>query len=275
MWPFKTRSPLSSDDEEWQLETWRWLLEQLGGIDDLRAQPLVLPNADFFPPIDARGHERAEHVFETIKQLMGLQSWHCKLVPQPDRPDARVSDVAYLKFENGTEQALGTFGAEGNEIVITYDPGLIGDPVGLVATLAHELSHYLLSAKGEPPGGWENHEFCTDLGVVYSGFGLFGAATAFRYYAGAQGWGYSKAGYLSQVEWSFALAVYLALRDQPVADAKPWLPSHIYAGVVRATKYLASQRSEQLSALKAVRPPPLPQFQSLSFKSSYDDYPVR
>jgi hypothetical protein len=274
MWPFKARSPLASDDEEWQLETWRWLLEQLGGVDDLRAQPLILPNGDFFPPIDAHGHERAQHVFETIKQLMGLQSWHCKLVPQPERPDARVSDVAYLKFERNGKQALGTFGAEGNEVVITYDPGLIGDPVGLVATLAHELSHYLLSARGEPPGGWENHEFCTDLAVVYSGFGLFGAATAFRYYAGAQSWGYSSAGYLNQAEWTFALAVYFAIRDQTLTDAKPWLPSHLYAGVARAAKYLASRQAETLAALKAVRPPPPQEFQSLSYKTSYDDYPV-
>lgn len=265
MWPFKTRSPLTSEDEEWQLETWRWLLEQLGGIDDLRAASFVLPNAEFFPPIDAQGHERVEHVFATIKDLMGLQQWHCKLVPQSERPDARVSDIAYLKFEG--QQPLGTFGADGNEVLITYDPGLANDPVGLVATLAHELSHYLLSAKGEPPGGWENHEFCTDLAVVYSGFGLFGAAASFRYYSGAQSWGYSRAGYLSRTEWTFALAVYFALRDQSVADAKPWLPSHLYAGAVRAAKYLASRQTNTLNALKAVRSAPPPQqFRPLSYK---------
>jgi hypothetical protein len=253
MWPFPTRSPLKPDDENWQLETWRWLLEQLGGIDDLRTQPLVTPTRDFFPPTDAQGHNRAEHVFATVKELMGLQDWHCKLVAQLERPDAKVSDVAYLKFENNSQQPLGTFGAEENEIVITYDPGLVDDPVGLVATLAHELSHYLLSSRGEPPGGWENHEFCTDLAVVYSGFGLFGAATSFRYYSGAQSWGYSKAGYLTQSEWTFALAVYLALREQSVADAKPWLPSHLYSGVAKAAKYLASQ-PQKLDPLKTVQP---------------------
>lgn len=163
MWPFAQRSLLAAADEEWQLETWRRMLEQPGG----------------------------------------------------------------------------TFGDEGNEVVITYAPDSVDDPVGLVATLAHELSHYLLPAKDEPPGGWDNHEFCTDLCVVYSGFGLFGAATAFRYYSGAQSWGYQRSGYLTQPEWTFALAVFFALRDQPVEDAKPWLPSHLMNGVRRAAKYLA------------------------------------
>jgi hypothetical protein len=271
MWPFTQRSPLTVDDEEWQLETWRWLLEQLGGLEDLQAQPLVLPTRDFFPKTDAKGHARAEHVLATIKELMGLQEWHCELVAQSRAPDAKVSDVAYLKFDNDKQNPGGTFGIEGNEVVITYDPGLIDDPVGLVATLAHELSHYLLSAKSAPPGGWENHEFCTDLCVVYSGFGLFGAATAFRYFAGAQSWGYSKAGYLTQPEWTFALAVYFSLRGQPIADAKPWLPSHLYSGVMKAAKYLASQPAK-LEALKSARSAPR-QFPSLSHKVSYDTYP--
>ena len=257
MWIFATRSPLTPEDEEWQLETWRWLIEQLGGLDDLRAQPFVSPTRAFFPPTDATGHQRVEFVFATIKRLMGLQKWHCELVAQAHAPDPKVSEVAYLKFDKGTRSPGGTFSVEGNKVVITYDPGLVDDPVGLVATLAHELSHYLLSAKSEPPGGWSNHEFCTDLCVVYSGFGLFGAATAFRYYSGNRSWGYSKAGYLTQSEWTFALAVFFALRDQPIEQAKAWLPPHLMNGVRRSSKYLAKNpaKLEPLRNAKAVHPP--------------------
>lgn len=250
MWPFRSRSPLTSDDEEWQLETWAWLLKELGGLDDLRAMPLVTPTPAYFQATDATGHARATHVFETVKTLMGLEEWQCRLAPQHERPDVKVSDVAYLTVVPGTESPLGTFGADGNEILITYDPGLVADPVGLVATLAHELSHYLLSMKGEPPGGWDNHEFCTDLAVVYSGFGLFGAATAFRYFTGTQSWGYQRAGYLSQTEWTFALAVFFALRDQQIDDAKFWLPSHLMNGVRRASRYLA-ENPGKLAPLRA------------------------
>jgi len=101
-----------------------------------------------------------------------------------------------------------------------------------------------LSTKSEPPGGWENHEFCTDLCVVYCGFGLFGAATAFRYYSGNQSWGYSRSGYLAQAEWTFALAVFFALRGQSCEDAAPWLQPHLMNGVRRAAKYLSSRSSK-------------------------------
>lgn len=256
MWPFSVRSPLTSEDEEWQLETWRFLLEQLGGIEDLRAQPLVLPTKEFFPPTEAQGHARAEHVFAAVKHLMGLDEWPCRLVPQSEKPDAKVSEVAYLKFDKDTQSPGGTFGFDGNEVVITYDPGLITDPVGLIATLAHELSHYLLSMKGEPPGGWDNHEFCTDLAVVYAGFGLFGASTAFRYFSGGQSWGYSRSGYLSQSEWTFALAIFFALRDRPVEEARPWLPPHLMNGVRRAAKYLAKHPAK-LETLRSTQGLPL------------------
>lgn len=245
MWPFRARSPLTADDEEWQLETWVWLLNELGGLTDLRAMPFVTPTPAYFQPTDATGHDRAMHVFQTVKSLMGLDEWRCRLEPQHERPDVKVSDVAYLKAVPGAgESPLGTFGADGNEVLITYDPGLVADPVGLVATFAHELSHYLLSMKGEPPGGWDNHEFCTDLTVVYNGFGLFGAATAFRYFSGAQSWGYQRAGYLSQNEWTFALAIFFKLRGQPIDDAKAWLPSHLMNGVRRATKYLGENHEK-------------------------------
>jgi hypothetical protein len=250
MWPFKARSPLTLDDEEWQLETWRWLLQELGGIDDLRSMPLVVPSEEFFPRTRAQGHARAEHVFARVKTLMGLEEWHCRLEAQPESPDAKVSDTAYLNFDSKTWNPGGTFGVEGNEVLITYSPSLIDDHVGMVATLAHELSHYLLSTKGEPPGGWDNHEFCTDLAVVYAGFGLYGAASAFRFHSNNQGWGYQRSGYLTQTEWTFALAVFFALRDQPVDVAKPWLPSHLLNGVRRASKYLAANPAK-LGALKA------------------------
>jgi hypothetical protein len=257
MWPFKQRSPLSVDDEEWQFETWRWLIEQLGGVEDLRARPLVTPTREFFPPTEAQGHQRAEHVFAATKKLMGLQDWHCKLAAQPEGPDPKVSEVAYLKFEKDRRSPLGT-------VLITYDPKLVNDPVGLVATLAHELAHYLLSHKGAPPGGWDNHEFCTDLAVVYTGFGLFGTATAFRYFAGQQSWGYSKAGYLTQPEWTFALAIFLAIRGQSVAETKSWLPSHLLSGTARAAKYLSS-KPERIEALKSHQAKPQ-QFQTVSYK---------
>lgn len=48
MWPFKTQSTLSLEDEEWQIQTWRWLLDVLGGREDLKRQLFVQPTPNFF-----------------------------------------------------------------------------------------------------------------------------------------------------------------------------------------------------------------------------------
>jgi hypothetical protein len=254
MWPVSVRSPLSAEDEEWQLETWRWLLEQLGGLDDLHAKPLVTPTREFFPPTDATGHARAESVFQSIKQQMGLQEWPCLLLAQPPTPDFRVSDVVHLKTDKGALNQ-GTFGIENEEPMISYDPNLVGDPLGLVAVLAHELSHYLLFDKGDPPGGHEYHEYATELTVTYTGFGIFGLCAAYRFIPAYGANSYS--GYLSQREWAFALAVFFALRGQPIEDARPWLQPHLMNIVQRSAKYLAKNpaKLEPLRRVTAARQP--------------------
>jgi hypothetical protein len=234
---------LESGDEVWQLETWEWLLRMLGGAADLVLSPLVAPSREFFPPSDAEGHARAEYILGLVKRHARLEEWECSLVAQPRRPEARIGELAALKFDSG-HMPLGTFGVEGNRVVITYDPDAVANSLTLVATLVHELGHYLLATLPEPPpGGEENLEFATDLVTVYLGFGLFGANAAFHFQqyqdVMSQGWSYSRQGYLSQREWCFALAVFIALRKLEIADAKPFLKDHLYSDLGKASKYLA------------------------------------
>ncbi|MDX6851136.1 hypothetical protein SCD92_17290, partial [Gilvimarinus sp. SDUM040013] len=55
-------------------------------------------------------------------------------------------------------------------------------PTQLVATFAHELSHYLTCTANEPPpGGWDNWEFATDIAATFLGFGVFMANSSFNF----------------------------------------------------------------------------------------------
>lgn len=76
---FKTTTVLERDLEEWCLETWAWLMRNLDGIERLKATLLVRANSKFFPPTEAKGHARAEYVFELIKRQMGMADWPCEL----------------------------------------------------------------------------------------------------------------------------------------------------------------------------------------------------
>ena len=109
--------------------------------------------------------------------------------------------------------------------MITYDPGMLGNTVQLVATFVHELSHYLLlSQRSEPPGGPDLEELATDLATVYLGFGLFGANAAFAFGAGGVGWSTQRSGYFSEATWCFANALFLELRG---------IERHVYSGYVK------------------------------------------
>ncbi len=241
MWPFAARSVLEPGEEAWQVDTWKWLLEEKGGIGDLSRASLVRPTAQFFPPTELTGHARVEHVFETIKRLCGLADWPCRLIAQPERGGLVVNPVTALKVRRGGP--AGTYLRQGNAAEISYDPKLVNDPWALVATLAHELAHYFLDDyRKMPPGGAEGFEPSTDLGVVYLGFGLFAANTAFRFQQTqdfqSQGWAYSRLGYLKEREWTFAIAVFLRLRGIDPVQATPHLKPHLASQLKRSLRYL-------------------------------------
>ena len=245
LWPLRSSAFLDRDDEEWQLETWRWLLERLGGLGDLTRSPFIVPSRAFFPPTDAVGDERVAHVFESVKRHSRMPDYECRLMAQPRRPEAQVAPFTILKPVEG-HLPLGTFRVDGNGALITYDPEMVDQPVKLIATLAHELAHYRLNLLGElPPGGEANLEFATDLTTVYLGFGLFGASSAFQFQqhgdAFSQGWRWSRQGYLAEREWLFALAVFFQLRGEAVDAAKLYLKPAQFKDLSRAAAYLRRQ----------------------------------
>jgi hypothetical protein len=218
---WKPKSPLTADDEEWQIECWRWLIENFDGPEALRQRRLVEPTGEFFPSAKKQGHAQAEYVFELTAALMGLSPDWFELVPQEEAINPIVGQYAIVK--NVPLSPAGTFGSDGSGgLSITYDPGLIARPMDLVATLAHELCHaLLLQTKEKPPGGDECEEFATDLAVTFFGLGIFGANAAFNFSqfsdpsTGMQGWSTRRTGYLTDIEWGFSLALFALSTDTP------------------------------------------------------------
>jgi hypothetical protein len=87
----------------------------------------------------------------------------------------------------------------------------------MVATLAHEIAHIKLLGEGRIN---QNDERLTDLTTVVFGLGIFNANAAFQILRGVDSWGYSEQGYLTQMEWGYALALLAYLKE----DRSPkWL----------------------------------------------------
>lgn len=237
---FGPRTFLDRDIEQWHLDHWKVLIDRFGGDVTLADTPVVLPTREFFPPTDAVGHEKAEHVLACVKAAMKLDdSWPCWLEPQgTSNVGARVSEFVAIE---GDHAPHGTFRLDPEVgAIITYAPDLLDDPTGLVATFAHELSHYLLSSEYDLLED-ETHELLTDLAVAYSGFGIFGANSAFHFEqhgdAFSQGWRSRGSGYLSPQSWAFALAVFGELRGGD-GDMGRYLKADIDGERRKAVKYL-------------------------------------
>lgn len=218
-------SPLTTDDEEWQINCWRWLVENFGGPETLRKRRLVEPTGEFFSSAHKNGHAQAQYVFELTVRLMGLSPNRFRLVPQKEAINPVVGRLAIVR--NVPRSAAGTFHFGRRHSRITYDPALVVRPMDLVATFAHELCHARLKRKGKPPGGYQNEEFATDLAVTFFGFGVFGANAAFNFSqfsdssTGTQGWSTRRIGYLTEIEWGFSIALFAlstGTQDERIAD---------------------------------------------------------
>ncbi len=214
---FKSKPLLSVDDAEFQVATYKWLLKNYGGEDFYKNTKLVLPTKEFFPSKVESEEEAAVETFNTVKGFAGMQDWPCRLERQEEDVNPLVSPT--IAVRNVPTNPLGTFEAKDQtEVVITYNPVIVANPAQLVATFAHELAHYLTgSCKEEPPGGWENWEFATDIAATFLGFGVFMANSAsnFSQFADldSQGWQHNRSGYLSEEEHIFALAIFIKLQN--------------------------------------------------------------
>jgi len=230
---------LDTDVEDWMLEAWAWLMTNLGGMERLSQAPLVAATPAYFPPTETEGHARALYVLDRIKLLMGVPHWPCALEPF-DRPEELQRAGFYAALER-RGRANGTFQIRDGQVVITYASDLTQQPRQLVATLAHEMGHYLIASVRKPlPGGNELHELLTDLCVAYHGFGLFGANAAFRFEQHqdtfGQGWSAARSGYLSESSWAFAIALFAALSGEEVPPGQ--LKDSVATLTRRASRYL-------------------------------------
>lgn len=256
---FKSKPVLSKQDTEFQIATFKWLLKNFGGDDFYQHATLVLPTKKYFPSKVETPEKAARETFLAVKKYAGMEEWPCRLKAQEDDIDTRVAPT--LTIQNAPQNPLGTFEVkEGDEIVITYNPAIIHNPIQLVATLAHELAHYLTATSPEePPGGWENWEFATDIAATFLGFGVFMANSAFNFQqfteVGSQGWKHNRSGYLSESEYIYSLAVFLELKKISVEEVVNHLKPSLRKILKKCIKEISKlQYIEELLAVEHVPP---------------------
>ena len=216
----RAKPTIDRDDEEWQLETWAWLLAHLGGLEALSRYAVKIPSRSDFPPSGTSGMEHVEFVFNQVARCFSVDPRGFDLEIQEADVDPHLAPLAIV--QNAPQNPLGTYRPAENRHLVSVNPGALGNLEQLITTLAHEICHpILLAVPEEPPGGGAMEEHATDLAMVFFGFGIFGANSALVHHqyrddaTGTQGWSISRSGYLSQNEWGYALAVkHLLMGDR-------------------------------------------------------------
>ena len=229
---FSRKPLLDEDSATWILECFAWAIRNTERTEFFEHTELITPSSRHFPDRLETTPDLAAALFTRVRDYAGMSEWECALVAQDPDPELHIAPTVILRgIENSP---AGTFSVQDDggtqRVEITYNPDLLKAPERLIATLAHELAHYLGATIEEPPpGGEEYHEHATDILSVVLGFGIFqlNSTQAFSGYSdpgsGMHGWSMSRLGYLSPKESAFALGIFCTAKGIAARDAERYL----------------------------------------------------
>jgi len=158
--------PVDSVGKIWVEGRLRWLMLHFG-TDPFLARPMAMPNTADFPEL--RGGSTLQALYERICERIGVDPERVPLQVEQERPQlGLINDAGH---DTGGIAALYSSDEDGERIVMQSSE--LAQPIALIGTLAHELSHARLLGEGRLRGDELDNELLTDLCATYHGFGLF------------------------------------------------------------------------------------------------------
>jgi hypothetical protein len=208
---FRSRAqcPVDPPTKEWIERRMLWLTEQFGR-DRLRATEVILPSSEYFPDPYSGTPEDAQGMLDRVCGFMRIEPGSVLLDFYEDRNP--VHD------EHGRQGTAGLYDEAQGKYRVWVEVSNLDDPLGMVATMAHELGHVLLLGQGRVSADVEDHEPLTDLLTVFLGLGIFTANSVLRenyWHAGAvSGWSMGRSGYLTMPMYGYALSLFAWMRGE-------------------------------------------------------------
>lgn len=250
---------------EWVFDSYAWLLSHLDGYEMFRETPLVLPTDRFFPvPRGATGPSLARALFERAAEHAGLpDDWDLRLAPLKSPPTTLelLGDRTPFGASAPRDGAITALDFADDHVTIQYAPHLLERPELFVAALAYEFARLLLldADEDDPPPGVDTMDGpFLELAATFLGFGVFTANSVYNLETvqnlHTQGWNVHSLGVLSEVEVSYALALFLALKGDGLRDAKRHLNANPRSYVQSALKVIERDGARSLAALRAISP---------------------
>lgn len=135
----------------------------------------------------------------------------------------------YESSPNGSKGAGTAIDTNGFKIRVTTSQ--LRDPSYIVAVIAHEIGHVLLTKNSKITPDTTDFEQLADLLTVFWGLGIFTANAAFKFTqwsgGGKYGWSSRRHGYLSEQMFGYSLALFAWIRS----EVKPHWTNHLEVNI--------------------------------------------
>jgi len=239
--------PVTDDVREWIEEAYSWLLDEFGA-DIIKAKKIRLPDQENFPIIYNGEHKVAFDTLKIVACQMDVDpneiviNFYSEGITEIESGGIGSSKV-FIGHEKDAKKSSGLYKGKKNDgkYHISLEGENLKDPVGMVATLAHEIAHIKLLGEHRLE---RNNEQLTDLTTIIYGLGIFNANTAFRFNSGFDQWGYRQLGYLTQIEWGYALALYAYLRGENTPQWINYLSETVKGNFKRSEQFIKANKEK-------------------------------
>jgi hypothetical protein len=216
----KPTCPVDPEAQKWVDGRFQWLQDELGQ-ETPRKVNVVLPTPEFFPDVYEGRPDDAQSMLLRVAGYMNVDPGRFKLFIFSDGDPATAQTLGLRETSHGAGLYVPA-DPEGDKASTRARIGLehrqLGDPMALVATLAHEIGHEILLGQNRVSREQPDHEPLTDLLTVFQGMGIFTANSTIRdrgwSSGGWAGWQTSRLGYLDQRMFGYALARFAWTRGE-------------------------------------------------------------
>jgi hypothetical protein len=239
-WKRKPKCTIELEDKKWIEDHLNWLDNN---VVKIKNHPTILPTKEFFDWQFNGGEKDAEFVLNKVAE-------YCNVNPEKINLDFYSEES--IELDRGTftqkEEGTGTAGLyvqQGNKYSILIEVQQLKRPNSLIATMAHELSHYVLLGQKDVYLEGEENEWLTDLLAITFGFGIFIGNTKFEFnqWQSGDGWGgwqYSSQGYLPQQITAYAMAEIEIRRTKEIPEWIDFLKNDFKNDFKKSMKFLIS-----------------------------------
>jgi hypothetical protein len=232
--------PVSEDEREWLESCFKWLIQEFDG-DKIASAEVKIPDRTHFPFRFDLTEQTVLNVKDRVARYMEIDPEVIDIIFYSEKTLDFGYGYSTQKLDDEKYSAGLYFGKEENgRYTVAIESEQVMLPEGLIAVMAHELSHIKLLGEKRIP---ENNEYLTDMVPMIFGLGIFVANASFHFSSTAGGgWKMNRKGYLTQAMHGYLLALYACHRREKEPAWLKYLSKDVKAYFKKTNRYIEANQ---------------------------------